>query len=265
VVGTGLGGWAASRVVHLQEDSRHAQGLWSAVRVLPLTPLVPALNTSVLVRTAPMPLSDGGALLPVYFELGMKYSAVLRLGPHGEMLGMQRITRRHDVLQPTLVPLSETHWLAYHRNQGPSRRMAVSQTTDGGAHWHDLPDAMYSNADSSVAALRTQQGSTVMLHNPAEQGRRVLSWSEGRGEVHAATWTTRHVIEGQGAEEYSYPSLVQLPAQPSGPGAQSLQATQTPQTTPQTEATLYPGDLWISYTYRRQAIAVERWVPRCAP
>lgn len=265
VVGTGLGGWAASRVVHLQEDSRHAQGLWSPVRILPLTPLVPALNTSVLVRTAPMPLSDGGALLPVYFELGMKYSAVLRLGPQGEMLGMQRITQRHEVLQPTLVPLSETHWMAYHRNQGPSRRMAVSQTTDGGVHWHDLPDAMYSNADSSVAALRTQQGTAVILHNPAEQGRRVLSWSEGRGEVNATTWTTRSVMEGQGAEEYSYPSLVQLPAQPSGAATQSQRAPQNPQMPPQPDAAPHPGDLWISYTHRRQAIAVERWVARCAP
>ena len=181
------------------------------------------------------------------------------------MLGMQRITQRHDVLQPTLVPLSETHWLAYHRNQGPSRRMAVSQTTDGGEHWHDLPDAMYSNADSSVAALRTQQGSTVILHNLAEQGRRVLLWSEGLGEVNASTWTTRSVIEGQGAEEYSYPSLVQLPEQPLGPGAQSPQASQTSHTLPQSAAAPHPGDLWISYTHRRQAIAVERWVSRCAP
>ncbi len=261
VVATGLGGWAASRVLHLQEDNKQAdtqppQRRWTPVRLLPLTPAVPALNTSVLVRTAPMPLADGGALLPVYFELGMKYSAVLRLGPQGQMLGMQRITHRHDVLQPALVPLSETHWLAYHRNQGSSRQMAVSQTTDAGAHWQDMPDALYSNADSSVAALRTQQGSTVMLHNPAEHGRRALWWSEGATPLPSAAWKTHAVIEGDAGEEYSYPSLVQMPATP---------IAQRPPAEGNTGVATRHGDLWISYTHRRQAIAVERWVPRCEP
>ena len=242
VVGTGLGGWAASRVVHLQEDAHQPQGLWQAQGVLPLTPLVPSLNTSVLVRTAPMPLDDGGALLPVYFELGMKYSAVVRLGPAGEMQPLQRITRRHDVLQPALLPLSPQHWVAFHRNQGPSNRLAVSATEDAGAHWQDLPDAPFSNADSSVAALRTYNGTTMLLHNPAERGRQALWLSHTAQPEVAAAWQTRSVIEGSVGEEYSYPSMAELPT--------SAQAGTS-------------SELWMSYTHRRQAIAVERWVVDC--
>ncbi|MBU3651883.1 MAG: hypothetical protein FGM44_02245 [Limnohabitans sp.] len=242
VVGTGLGGWAASRVVHLQEDTQHAQDLWLARGILPLTPLVPSLNTSVLVRTAPMPLEDGGALLPVYFELGMKHSAVVRLGPSGEMQPMQRITRRHDVLQPALLPLSAQHWLAFHRNQGPSNRLAVSATTDAGAHWQDMPDAAFTNSDSSVAALRTQHGTTVLVHNPAERGRQALWLSDTTQPQDAAAWRTRSVVEGVAGDEYSYPSLAELPA------------------SPQTGSTI---ELWMSYTHRRQAIAVERWMADC--
>ena len=242
VVGTGLGGWAASRVVHLQEDTQQPHGQWLPRGILPLTPLVPALNTSVLVRTAPMPLQDGGALLPVYFELGMKYSAVVRLDPSGQMQPIQRITRRHDVLQPALLPLSAQHWLAFHRNQGPSNRLAVSATTNAGAQWHDMPDAPFSNADSSVAALRSQQGTTVLLHNPAERGRQALWLSDTTQPSDAATWQTRPVIEGAAGEEYSYPSVAEIPRSP--------QASS-------------PNELWLSYTHRRQAIAVERWVADC--
>jgi predicted neuraminidase len=242
VVGTGLGGWAASRVVHLQEDEQHPQGLWHARGILPLTPLVPALNTSVLVRTAPMPLDDGGAVLPVYFELGMKHSAVVRLGPAGEMQALQRITRRHDVLQPALVPLSSQHWLAFHRNQGPSNRLAVSATTDAGAHWQDLPDAAFSNADSSVAALRTRIGTTVLLHNPAESGRQALWWSHTTQPQEPTAWQSRPVVQGAPGEEYSYPSVIELPASPQ---------------------TNRAAELWLSYTDRRQAIAVEQWMADC--
>ena len=242
VVGTGLGGWAASRVVHVQENRQQPQGLWQPQAIMPLMPLVPSLNTSVLVRTSPLPLADGGALLPVYFELGMKYSAVVRLGPSGEMQALQRITRRHDVLQPALLPLSAHHWLALHRNQGPSNQLAVSATTDAGSHWQDMPNAPFSNADSSVAALRTRSGTAVLLHNPAEHGRQALWWSQSTRPADAASWRTQPVMEGAAGEEYSYPSLVELPA-----------SQQTPAS----------SEIWLSYTHRRQAIAVERWVADC--
>jgi predicted neuraminidase len=242
VVGTGLGGWAASRVVHLQENAQQLQGHWRPLRVLPLMPLVPSLNTSVLVRTAPLPLDDGGALLPVYFELGMKYSAVVRLGPDGEMQALQRITRRHDVLQPALLPLSAQHWLAFHRNQGPSNQLGVSTTQDAGAHWQDMPHAPFSNADSSIAALRTQDGLSVLVHNPAEQGRRTLLWSQSTQPADPASWRTQAVIEGGAGEEYSYPSLAEVPASATSGVSR---------------------ELWLSYTHRRQAIAVERWQAAC--
>ena len=242
VVGTGLGGWAASRVVHLQENPADPHGTWRALGVLPLMPLVPSLNTSVLVRTSPLPLSDGGALLPVYFELGMKYSAVVRLGPGGEMHAVQRITRRHDLLQPALLPLSPQHWVAFHRNQGPLNRLAVSTTSDAGAHWQDTASAPFSNADSSVAVLRTRHGTTVLLHNPAEHGRQALWWSQTTQPADATSWRTQPVMEGVAGEEYSYPSLVELPSTSASAGA---------------------GDIGLSYTYRRQAIAMERWQAHC--
>ena len=64
VVATGLGGWAAGRVLHLRQDApRHA---FRALRVLPLSWL---WNTSHLVRAMPLPLADGGSISAHWFAL----------------------------------------------------------------------------------------------------------------------------------------------------------------------------------------------------
>ena len=70
VVATGLGGWAAGRILHLRqvdEGRDFSQLEFKTVRVLPLSWL---WNTSHLVRTMPLSLADGGMILPAYFEIG---------------------------------------------------------------------------------------------------------------------------------------------------------------------------------------------------
>ena len=163
VVATGLGGWAASRVVHLTEQ---APMQFKVVRTLPLTALVPAFNTSTLVRTVPMPLSDGGAVLPLYFEIGIKYGVAVRLNAEGEMQSMTRITQRREVLQPTLVAHSPTHWSAFMRDYSPTEMVAHSETWDAGAHWQDVGNLALSNPGASVAALRMSSGGLMLAHNP---------------------------------------------------------------------------------------------------
>ena len=103
VVATGLGGWDASRILHLRQSNQgqdFAALSFAVQRVLPLSWL---WNTSFLVRTAPLPLKDGGMTLPVYFELGLKYPEALRFNASGEFLGTVRISSRNHLLQPTLV------------------------------------------------------------------------------------------------------------------------------------------------------------------
>jgi len=98
VTATGLGGWAASRLV--QMISSDSGETFLPQRVLPITPL---FNTSVLVRTNPVALSDGGWLLPAYFELGNKYPLSLSFDRNGELRRVGRIGKSVSSLQPALV------------------------------------------------------------------------------------------------------------------------------------------------------------------
>ncbi|MEY4140172.1 MAG: hypothetical protein RLZZ371_2354, partial [Pseudomonadota bacterium] len=228
VVATGLGGWAASRIVHLRQNTS-ATDLdklgFEVVRILPLSWF---WNTSFLVRTAPMPLADKGMVLPVHFELGMKYPVALRFGPNAEFLGMVRMSQRRHLLQPTLVMLSESNWLALMRDQRSPGHVGVVQTADGGAHWQDLPDLKLVNPNSSVAGLGLTPGFMVLAHNSTANSRSQLDLSQS---VDGKNWSTLHrIAQGTENEEYSYPALAWA-----------------------------DDSLWVSFTDRRTHIAWQRF------
>ena len=205
VVATGLGGWAASRILHLRQSNRgedFATLSFAVDRVLPLSWL---WNTSFLVRTAPLPLKDGGMMLPVYFELGIKYPVALRFDASGEFLGMVRISSRSHLLQPTLVEATESRWLALMRDQRPEGKVAVAQTLDGGLNWSDLPDLALNNPNSSVAGLGLAPGLMFLAHNSLPLGRTALDLSTSSD---GQTWALMQALAlGTGNDEYSYPAM----------------------------------------------------------
>lgn len=231
VVVTGLGGWAASRIVHLRQSSPGsalAELAFEPVRILPLSWW---WNISHLVRAAPLPLTDGGMVLPVYFELGIKYPVALRFDGQGGFLGLVRMSQRTHVLQPTLLAQSPTHWLALLRDQRPEGRVAAVQTHDGGQHWQDLPDLALVNPDASVAGLGLAPGLMLLAHNSSPHARTRLDLSQSGDGQHWSTLQT--LAQGSGLQEYSYPALAWS-----------------------------DNSLWVSYTDQRQRIAWQRFVAK---
>ena len=228
VVATGLGGWAAGRIVHLRQsdEGRDFSALsFGVVRVLPLSWL---WNTSFLVRSAPLPLADGGMVLPVHFELGIKYPVALRFDADGEFLGLVRISSRKHLLQPTLLMVSESHWLALMRDQRPEGKVGVAQTTDGGENWVDLPDLALDNPDASVAGLALAPGRMFLAHNSSLHSRTALDLSSS---VDGRAWAlAQGLAHGAGSDEYSYPALAWA-----------------------------DDSLWVSYTDQRRSIAWQRF------
>lgn len=228
VVATGLGGWAASRILHLKQKSS-GPGFndlgFEPVRVLPLAWF---WNTSFLVRTAPLPLEDRGMVLPVHFELGIKYPVSLRFGEKGEFLGMVRMSKRTHLLQPTLVMQGERQWLALMRDQRSPGHVGVAQTLDGGQHWQDLPDLSLVNPDASVAGLGLSPGFMVLVYNGSANSRAQLDLSQS---ADGKDWSLLHSLaHGNGTDEYSYPALAWA-----------------------------EGSLWVSYTDQRKRIAWQRF------
>lgn len=225
VVATGLGGWAAGRILHLRQAG--AQQPFVPLRTLPLSWL---LNTSHLVRAMPLPLADGGMVLPVYFEIGVKYPLALRFDAAGEFRGMVRMSRQRDMLQPTLLARSETEWLALLRDIRPERKLRAVQTRDGGLSWKDLPDPGPSNPDASAVGLALGPDLMFLAHNPRAESRAQLVLSQSRDG--GQSWTVlEQLAQAPTGREMSYPSMVWA-----------------------------DNSLWISYTEQRQAIAWQRFV-----
>ena len=237
VVGTGLGGWAAGRVVHLRQTpgSPPQAPEFEALRVLPLSWL---WNTSHLVRTAPLPLEGGGMLLPLYFELGIKYAVAARFEPQGEFLGLQRISGHDGWLQPAVAMLGPTDWLALMRDHSSQRKVAAARSSDAGQTWQDLPPLALDNPDASVASLGLRPGLMLLAHNPSTTGRETLRLSLSADGLH---WTPLTDLAqaaaappGQPSAESSYPAMAWA-----------------------------DGSLWISYTEQRSRIAwVRLGVPK---
>ncbi len=225
VVATGLGGWAAGRILHLRQDA--PQQAFHPLGVLPLSWL---WNTSHLVRAMPLPLADGGMVLPAYFELGIKYPVALRFDAAGEFRGMMRMSQRGDLLQPTLLPRSETEWVGLLRDNRAQRQLRAVISHDAGRTWEDLPDLDMPNPDASVAGLSLRPGLMYLAHNPRAESRAQLVLSRSSDALH---WTQLEVLaQGDGRSEFSYPSMAWV-----------------------------DGGLWISYTEERRGIAWQRFMP----
>ncbi|WP_426162549.1 exo-alpha-sialidase [Pseudoduganella sp. R-32] len=222
VVATGLGGWAASRVVQMVSDDLGKS--FTVKRVLPMSPL---FNTSMLVRTTPVGLADGGWLLPAYFEMGIKYPLMLAFDSNGDPRWISRIGSRITTLQPTIVPFSSSEVHAWMRDASREQRVQHARSSDGGVSWDDLPALSLPNQSTSLSALRLSNGSIALLHNhvlPGGSDRNVLRLSTTKDGRH---WTqVTDIAHGSAGEEFSYPDLHQV------------------------------GDeLHITYTSRREAIA----------
>ena len=230
VVGTGLGGWAASRVLHLRQSQPQSplDPLQPALEAVGQLPLAWLWNLSHLVRHAPLPLADGGMVLPLYFELGAKYPVFAWFNADGEFQGLRKFTDISQALQPALLALDGDRWLALLRSQSQDGQIGVIASSDGGKVWQRQADLPLSNDDSAVAAMRLPDGSFVMLRNPAERGRSQLLMHMSQD---GQTWSAPRILEdGVDGSEYSYPAM-----------------------------SWSDDRLWLSYTSLRQGIAWQRW------
>ena len=235
VVATGWGGWAAARILHLVQSSAGnelASLELVPVRVLPLSWL---WNTSFLVRNAPLPLADGGMVLPAHFEIGLKYAVALRFDRSGEFLGLVRLSQRTHMLQPALLAQTPDRWVALMRDTRPEGRITAVQTQDGGRHWSDLPDLALVNPDAAVAGLALAPGQLVLAHNSSPYSRERLDLSGASDALHWLPLLT--LAQGGSSDEYSYPAVAWA-----------------------------DGSLWVSYTDHRRSIAWQRLGPaKAAP
>jgi hypothetical protein len=217
VVATGLGGWAAGRVVHLEAPDPTSP--FAVRRVLALSPLA---NTSVLVRAQALPRPDGGWWLPAYFELGVKQPWLLGFDAEGTMTQQTRIGHSQTSLQPTLLRAADGALVALMRDHGSQRRIQQAESRDGGATWRDLEPLPLANVDTAVAvtalsdpAGRGDAWGQVLAHNDTEvPGTTPRSVLRLRFSRDGRAWSPGPVVQGaEPGAEFSYPNLLQVGSQ----------------------------------------------------
>lgn len=226
VVATGLGGWAAARIAHLVSQDQGKR--FHVRRILPTSPL---FNTSALVRTAPLTLSDGGWWLPVYFEIGNKYPMLMAFDADGNPTTLARIGNSTSTLQPAIVAISNNEVRAVMRDDSAQQLVQHASSLDGGVTWQDLPALDLPNYSTSVAAIRLTSGQFLMLHNHVENGASARSILRLSISGDMRTWRTiADIAKGPAGDEFSYPSMQQV-----------------------------GNELHVTYTWQRRAIAHHRY------
>lgn len=159
VVGVSLGGWAGSRLYHFINQG---EGFVYHNQLL----LSPLLNNSHLVRTAPLPLKDGGFYLPIYHEFTQKYELLLRFNKQGDLLTAQRPNTNTKILQPAITALSKDTCLLIRRNQQPNTPMLLQPCQTNVPKFGNLQATSLNNDNSSVALIN-YHGKPLIIHNTA--------------------------------------------------------------------------------------------------
>lgn len=193
-----IGGWSVSKLNHL--SSIDGGRTWNSIGRLILTPF---FNLSTLDRTRAIPLSDGGFYLPVYYEFIETYPLLLRFDIKGKLIQIIRMTTRAHLLQPALVVETEENAKAFFRNNNKKQPVLYMQTTNNGGYtWSNLYATNLTNQDSSIAIAKLSNGSLLMVHNPGDRSKLVLSTS-----LNGVNWRNMATLEDSINGEFSYPSL----------------------------------------------------------
>jgi predicted neuraminidase len=209
-------------------------------------------------------VSDGTWLLPMYYTpsagitkgAASNYSVVKISKDEGKRWNECLIPDSDGLVQPSVLKLGATSYVAFFRSRYAD--WIYRSTSSDGCHWVPPQPTELPNNNSSMQAVRLADGHIAMAFNNSSGPERVRKPQTGaRVPLSVAisnddgkTWTSvrdletstagssgeEHFPKHTGRDEFSYPSIVQLPN----------------------------GEILVAYTYRRYAIKAamfsEEWV-----
>lgn len=168
----------------------------------------PFANFGGAVRSAPVPLADGGLGLAISHDFIGRHGEWLRLSATGRILDKVRLPASSATLQPAVAPLDARRAIAVLRDAGPMPgAVRLATTEDGGEHWQAAAPSSLANPDASVAFLRLKSGRLLLAGNPASGRQTLLLWlSADRG----TSWQEACTVETapDGGADYGNPSLL---------------------------------------------------------
>lgn len=195
-----IGGWSAAslNMMHSTDDGE----TWSVPRRLVTSPV---FDFSTLVRSPPVPMQGGAAMIPAYDELANPYPQAIVLADDGRVVGRRRIGDRRASLQPHVVRFDERSARVYTRARRTGFALA-SDTADAGWSWSALAATGLASLDNPVAVERIGDGHLLAVYNvrgPSDvvAGPLTLALSQDRGR----SWRNIHAVDlGQGPARYPW-------------------------------------------------------------
>ena len=159
-------------------------------------------------RVHPTVLASGRWLLPLYTDT-FSASLVLISDDQGATWATSRPMIGFGNIQPSLVVRKDGSIVAFMRDNGPFRRIRLSESKDQGMTWSPVTSTTLPNPGAGVEAIKLASGRWAIVYNDAERGRHTLALSLSDDE--GATWSkTRHVeVQAAGKGSFHYPSLMQ--------------------------------------------------------
>jgi predicted neuraminidase len=196
-----FGGWSGCALNHLQSFDNGET--WSQpIRIM----TNPFLNISTSVRTSPVNLVGGGFYLPAYHEFIRTYPLLLHFDANGRFLKQIRMTDELKILQPSVVPLTHKSGCAFFRNKVkafPTAPLSLSFTHDGGQTWEKLQNTNLMISNSSIAAMKLNNGKLLLVFSEQNRNKLALAIS-----INGIDWKKFYYLENHTSGEFSYPTVL---------------------------------------------------------
>lgn len=157
-------------------------------------------------RCKPTVLPSGRVLLPLYTDT-FSISIMAVSDDQGETWYASKPLVGFGNIQPSVLRRNDGTLVAYMRENGPLKRIRVSESKDDGLTWGPVGEMSFANPGSGLDAVRLANGHWLLVYNDTIFGRNSLavSLSEDEGK----SWKyTRH-LEKEKTGSYHYPSMIQ--------------------------------------------------------
>ncbi len=203
--------WSGSRI--LAKVSRDGARTWSDSFVL-------AFEAGMMVRNAPIVLSSGDYLLPVYHEVGDDPEQVskectslfLRYQVKEKRWSeTNRIRSHRGNIQPAPAQITDDHLVCYARRGGDYQPTADgwlvrSESRDGGKTWAAGTDSKFPNPNAAVELLKLKNGHLMLIYNDSMVDRTPLAAAVSTDGDKSYPFR-RNIAEGK--DDFAYPFAIQ--------------------------------------------------------
>jgi predicted neuraminidase len=157
-------------------------------------------------RCKPTVLPSGRILLPLYSDT-FSVSIMAISDDDGKTWYASKPLAGFGNIQPAVLRRNDGTLVAYMRENGPLRRIRVSESKDDGIGWGPVGAIDLANPGSGLDAVRLANGKWLLVYNDTTKGRSSLAVSLSDDEGRTWKWT-RH-LERRDSGSYHYPAVIQ--------------------------------------------------------